>query len=189
MTDQTQLLVQGEVAALYIKYAAVLINGTPIVATDQETYNELTILLSLVQRQEVDTAALYEQYYRPYKFEIDKLAADFKPRKDKIALAKAIIKKGMQDFLTAQAKATAAKQQEILSNPALPVAVKHEQIQSTFTPPPQNTRKELTLFITDLSQIPREFFNLDEQRLKAYLKEGGVVIGAHVDYVDKVIAK
>lgn len=182
MSNQTTL-------ALYTKYSATLNNAQQLAVPDQATYDEAAVLLSLVQEQEKATADLYEQFYRPYKHEIDKLAADFKPRKDKIALVKAVIKKGMQQFLTDQAKAAQAQQATILADPTLPVAVKHEQIQATFTPPPQNTRKELTLFVTDINQIPREFFNLDEQRLKAFLKEGGVVAGAHVDYVDKVIAK
>lgn len=189
MSETAQLAIQSETAALFTKYDGLLNRGEQLAVTDQAQYNELMILLSLVQEQEVKTAALYEQYYRPYKFEIDKLSADFKPRKDKIALAKAVIKKVTQKFLDDQAKALQQKQSEIIANPALPAAVKHEQIQATFTPPPQNTRKELTLFVTDINAIPREWFNLDESRLKAFLKEGGSVPGAYVDYVDKVVAK
>lgn len=52
-----------------------------------------------------------------------------------------------------------------------------------------HTRKEPRLVITDLSLIPRQYFELNERALMKFLCESEVnaVLGAHVVYDDKVV--
>lgn len=52
-----------------------------------------------------------------------------------------------------------------------------------------HTRKEPRLVITDISMIPRQYFDLNERKLMAFLTENpaNAVLGAHVVYDDKVV--
>ena len=181
---------QKPVEALTIQFNSELSTAAKYVVKTREDYEQGQILLSSVHAAEKAIEAKYESIYRPFKSAIDNLAREFKPLRDKAKLAKQTVVNELTRYVRAEEARKQAAIQKTLSDKRMKEETKEAKIEMIEQAPAfSGTRKQLVLIVQDVSKIPREYFDLNEMKLKNFLKEGGSVPGAYVEYQDIVVAR
>lgn len=181
---------QKPVEALTVQFNSELSTASKYVVKTRADFEQGQILLSSVHAAEKAIEAKYESIYRPFKSAIDNLAREFKPLRDKAKLAKSTVANALTAYVRAEEARKQAEIQRTLADKRLKEETRQEKLEIIEQAPAlSGTRKQLVLVVTDETKIPREFFTLDETRLKNYLKEGNAVAGAYVEYQDIVVAR
>lgn len=165
--------------------------GEKFKVTTREEYEHGSIILSQINAAEKNVDAKYESIYRPIKTGLDALTREFKPLRDRIKAAKDVVRREMNTFIREEESKKMAQIVKTMGDKRLSESTRQERIEAIEVAAPAlaGTRKQLVLVVTDINKIPREFFDLNESKLKAHLKDGSVVAGAYVEYQDIVIAR
>ena len=189
-TTKSTLPAKSPVAELTSLFAKQLAAGVEFTIKTREDYDHAAVVLSAVHGAEKTIENRYEAIYRPIKTGLDQLAKEFKPLKDKVKLAKSNITAAMAQFVRAEQAKQQAQIQKVLIDKRMKEETKQEKLAVIESAPAfSNTRKQLVLVVTDVTKIPREFFDLNESKLKNYLKDGATVAGAYVEYQDVIVAR
>lgn len=161
-------------------YAPVLEQATDYRAKTLEDYTHGGTLLKMLTAAEKQYKAKEDTALIPAKAAVDAIKELFNPGKEKLAACKKNIKDEMERWYKNHQAAAVQEKQKILSDGRTKAETKADKLQAVVEVPTANTRNVRVLKVMDESKIPREFFELNESRLKKFLMEGGTCPGAEL---------
>lgn len=161
---------------------------TSIKITSINDYRNYEVVLSEITQIEKVAKAKEDSIIKPIQLGIDNLKAELKPGKERLAEAKRSIKSAMDEYRAEENRKAEQERQRILRDKRLNTETAVKKVETISPPSFSNTRRVLTLVVTDPAKIPSEFFELNEVRLKAWLKDGNTCEGARVEYKEITVS-
>lgn len=122
-----------------------------------------------------------EKVSRPLLDAIAARRAEFAPTIKKYEDEIAIVDKALTTYQNGILAIKRAEEAKILADGRTKLETKITKLAVIETIETKGFRKHQVLKVTDISKIPREYFNLDESRLLTDLKSGKVVFGAEIE--------
>ena len=155
-------------------------------AVNAETYEQGGKYLKLLTNLEKIRKGKEDLALIPAKASVEAIRDIYRPAKEKIAEAVEIIKDRMVKYYLAEEQRQEKERAKILADSRTKVETKEAKLSTVVTAPTANTFTVRKLRVLDLKKIPREFFDLNESRLKKWLEDGNSCPGAEV-YTEKKI--
>lgn len=157
------------------------IKATDYTATTVEEYNNGADILKQLTAAEKRNKSLKDTVLKPQLEAIEKLRDIFRPTEEKLRACKDHVKAVMDKFLKEEEVRAEQERKRILADNRIKnPEILERKISAVVTAPTTNTRSVLVLKVTDMSKIPAEFFDLNESKLKSWLKEGNTCKGAEL---------
>lgn len=174
---------KAEAERITKQYNAQLVQAAKFEVTDLNSYNQGAAMLSILKAGEKELKARHDAIVKPIQQGIAAIKAEFLPHTTRIADAQRHIKNCMDIWRDAENERVAAAQAKILADNRIKnPEVREQKLAAVEAAPLSNTRKVLTLVVDDINAIPGEFFDLNRSKLTAFLKGGGEVAGARLEY-------
>lgn len=163
--------------------------ATSYVANSEEDYAQGGELLKMLTAAEKRGEEEKQKVLKPLLEATKKLREFYKPFEDKLKACKDHIKKSMLLYNKAQQVKAEEEKQRLLNDGRIKKQeTLDNKIAAIVTAPTENTRQVVVLVVTDTAKIPREFFDLNETRLKVWLKEGATCEGAHLEKEQRIVS-
>ncbi len=153
----------------------------PTKITNNNELLEAQAIRSKLKTELKDVEEKKEVFARPQLEAIARIREEFAPRikfyKDNIEIVDAALRQYQNNLLREKQEI----ENKILSDARLAPATVIEKLAVVTQIETKGFRKHQVLKITDLSSIPKEYFDLNETRLMSDLKAGKTVKGAQIE--------